>query len=298
MENDQIQKRAAALAYAQQVGERRKALEQARKTSVPNLADADALYDPAQNKATLSQLTSITDAVEGTTPPGGQKQVFSEATINGLREAAAAREKMEQAKAEQVEPKTMDSDESGATGGGKVERTEEEQSILSQFPGLAAAAEPIDLSRNRREREAVAKRVQAIDLNSGLMNGDFRQVVPIVPDRLVVEYRTPTPVELQHIQAILFKRLSDNPALEFAADSLQSLMTLTAAIVSINGRAEPVHMVGQSMYTAEFNQEVFEGKLNRLMRMPGPLVYTMTVHYMWFMARVNELFTTESLKNG
>lgn len=285
-------KRAEAEAYKQGILARQNELREKNKANLPNLMEAEATYTPNDGAATLEDLSRVQKrmADDPQESPAAQKSRWSPETLEGLRQLKEVADKAKMSAPEPEKPEAPPE---------KDEEDEVADDVYDEYAGIRSASSAVaDPIRTKSEREAVAKRVKPIDLTEGIMNGEFRQVVPIVPGKLTVEYRTMSPLESQKIRGLAFKMISDDPKLEFSEVDLLSVMNLTAQVVSINGVKEPPHMVGESIYSAQFDEEVYKKKLQRFMHFPVPFAYSLGVHCDWFQARVRQLFTAESIKNG
>jgi len=284
-EKDTTSSKEEVEAYKRGILERNKArLTASNKEPIPNLAEAHAMYDVERDgPATMAQMAEAQKRMKED-PPQGKRVQLAEGTVAGLKALKEASDKANEA----IKPKDPV----------PVPVPEDDGGVLEEFPALGALQGEADPVKNKSEREAIAARVGPIDITEGIVNGEFRQMVPIVPGKFEIEFRTPSPVELQRVRVMLMGMVDKDPRLEFVLGEMLSLMTLVTQIVSINGKVEPPHMIGDSQYSAEFNEEVFEHKLNRYMRYPAPMIYSMGTHCDWFQLRVKQCFTSENLKNG
>lgn len=154
-----------------------------------------------------------------------------------------------------------------------------------------------DVINNEREREAVRARVKPIDLIRGISTGEFTQEVPVIPDVLVVRYRTITPLENQSIRLVLFKMFDEDKRRENLGAELFGLMQTVCSVLMINGTSFGQHLKGEG-YNLEFDEAGFVAKFKRFLLMPMPMIHALGTHGFWFEQRVREAFTTDHLKNG
>lgn len=156
-----------------------------------------------------------------------------------------------------------------------------------------------DVINNTRERDAVRKRVQPLDLLSGIANGEFSQVVPIVPGRLVVEFRSLSGYENQSMRLLLHRMIAEDRMRENIATEMFGMMQACASVVHIQGlQKEPNHMMGENFMEREFSEEVFRKKFVRFAHYPSSLIHSIGTHALWFEERVREAFSSESVKNS
>ena len=287
-DTDDPQKRQEIEDYKRSIVERNKARMASRpKNTMPNLVEAEAMYDMDRDgPTTLAQMAKSQQQMRDGTAP--EKPAFSQDTVAGLR---ALKEHTEAQRAQ------MPSEPVVAPPKSK-EDEEVEDAYEAQSDALKAFDTDVDAIKNEKGRKRIEDLVEPIDITEGLANGVFTQHVPIVPGRFEVTFKTASSEELQRVRLALMKRLDDNPHLEIVAGQLLALMNLVAQIDSVNGKREDPHMIGDSLYSATFDEESFNRKVDKYLRYPGPMVYSMSVHCDWFQERVRTCFTAENLKNG
>lgn len=154
-----------------------------------------------------------------------------------------------------------------------------------------------DVINNEREREAVRSRVKPIDIIKGISTGEFTQDVPIIPNTLLVKYRTITPMENQAVRLILFRMFDEDKRREALGAELFGLMQTVCSVSMINGASFGQHLKGEG-YNLEFDESGFTAKFKRFLLMPMPMIHALGTHGFWFEQRVREAFTTDHLKNG
>lgn len=156
-----------------------------------------------------------------------------------------------------------------------------------------------DVINNAVERDAIRKRVEPIDLVEGISKGEFRQWVPIIPNKLEVEYRSLSGFENHNLRLLLYKFIAEDRNKENIAAELFGLMQTCAAVATIKGiRKEPEHMTGTDVMNREFDEAVFRDKYKRFSSQPAPMLHALSTHALWFDERVREAFSTENVKNS
>lgn len=154
-----------------------------------------------------------------------------------------------------------------------------------------------DVINNDKERDAVRARVQPMELSDGLVTGEFKQTVPVVPDKLTVVFRTLTPMENEEIRkVILTLALEDERFADVQAEKY-GFMQVVASISQVNGQEMPNHIVIQKGFKT-FDWDTFNKKMAVFSGYPAPFIAALSTHANWFDMRVRELFATTNLKNG
>lgn len=302
MTDDKNQNLSPAERYKREMEKRSAILQEQKKGSAPDLVAAQAMLNSlgpeASGKFTLEQLSQAQkerDRAETGSPTLSEasKRWTPQMSEDLARvKAEADRQHEEQQERERRAKERPEEDELS-----EEEREKVLEELERDFPGLNVGRIRAQLN-SKAEREAVEKRLEPIDFTEGFLSGEYKQLVPIVPGKFEVEFRTIYPIELQTIRAIAFKKVVDDPRFELVLDNMISTMLLVAHIVSINGHVEPPHMVGDSMYTAKFDEEIFKAKLDKYLRQPMAMIQSLSSHADWFEERVRALFSAENVKNG
>jgi hypothetical protein len=283
--------------------ERRNAERKAAKPPGPDFGAALA-YDPKRDgPTTIQHLGDVHRQIEESSVSQEEaKPRLSEGTIAGLAALQSQVEKVraaapapaptpaaEEKPAAKEEPKTDTKD--------RKDFAEVDDMALDRILSMTALRDREDAINNDKEREAAEKRVEPIDVMQGILDGEYKQVVPVVPGKLDVVYRTVSPAEDQAIRLYIFKLTSTDGRLESVATDLYSLLTLTAGIVMISGKQLPAHFTREG-FTIKVNEETLGLKLNLILSYPMPLIHALSVHQFWFDQRVRKAFTTVDLGNG
>jgi hypothetical protein len=289
--------------YAAGLAERNalRAEERRNNPVFPNLSQAAVSYKPDHGAKTLGEIGA--EQRNDATPGAAQQdRALRPETVEGLkalqREAAAQME----AKGNELQRELSRKAETLAPppeGDKDKAASQPDDLVDEQFVDALRGAQE-DVIQNDRERKAVAKRVGEIDLAQGLLTGEFTQVVPIIPDKLVVTYRCLTSGENNELRLLLLDELSRDPKRGSLADDLLGFYQVVASVVSLNKNTYARHMEPEGPTgRMKFNREIFIEKVHLFMSFPMPLIASLGTHGAWFDQRVRELFaTTDRLKNG
>lgn len=271
--------------------EERRAAEKAQGPVFPNLAQAQVAYDAKDGAQTLQQIAAEQRQNDAPKQPG-----LSPQTVAGM---SAVFEHAQKAQATLPPPAAPEGPQEPRGGQGTAPGTQE---LSSDDFELSAALRMMqqDVLQNDKERKAVAGRCKPLDLGAGIMSGEFTQDVPVVPDTLVVRYRSLSVLEHQALRLYLFDAIRENSALDQINGELMGLYQTVASVAAVNGQAfGNSHLKRQTNGTLEFLKDEFTEKLQKLQAMPLQLLHAIGVHGSWFDGRVRELFVTaDPLKNG
>jgi len=287
--------------YQQGLAKRAKAASEAQRGDfkMPNLANADKAYDPKKDRPmTLSEMGQAQQNMQQVAQ-GEEKGSLSPETVKGLQ--ALQQASQEEVKRQNQAPSQPTVEEEK----GSPEK-EEFKASPDQVAESLDSMDDLDLDimmqrvrndiiNNETERKAIEARVDEIDLEEGLATGEFTQDVPIRPGKLVVKFRTVSPMENDHLRRILFNWNAEDARAQALSGERYGLMQTVASVVKINGTQLPRHVDQQS---EEFDEKVFLQKYTLFSKYPTPLIHALGTHAFWFDSRVRKLFTTENLKNG
>jgi hypothetical protein len=301
-------------AYKKGVAERAAAQRELRPP-VPNLAQANELYKPGKDAPmTMATIGKAQKAMEGGAAPS-EPRGLSQQTIEGLQalHGAMAAQRSQQTMSETqadlpappmpeappaAPPPTKPAETTKPVDDGKKAKLRDTLAEMDdlEFDRVLRSVQH-DAINNEKERESVKKRVKPIDLLAGISSGVFVQDVPIIPETLVVRYRTITAMENQSIRLMLFKMIDEDKRRENIAAELYGLMQTVCAVHMINNKALPPHIKGEG-YQAEFDEAGFLLKFNQFIRYPLVMLHAIGTHGYWFEQRVRDAFTTDLVKNG
>lgn len=272
--------------------------EQRKPGVMPDLASAHKEYDPDKDgPMTLGQVGSSQQARDqaGTQESGG----LSPQTVEGLRAIKRQTDMQREESEPRAEPEAPEEGEKQSS-----EKPVSDQRLQEAFDQMDDTELDLmmnrirqDVIQNDKEREAVRKRVVPMSIEDGLVDMDYTQSVPIVPDKLTVVYRSVSSMEQFEMRKILRKELMEDPAAQSSAAEKLGLMQIVASVVQINGNRLPDHLTQNGPHRS-FDADTFIEKLNRFLAYPQPLIHSLGTHGYWFDQRVRELFVAENLKNG
>lgn len=294
-------------AYRRGIQERAARAKEERKKNrppIPNLAQADAAFDPRkQSPTTLANMGAQQAAIEsGEAKPAG----LSDETVAGMKELHAAmakkRETSPQAPPEEpsVPAPPQPLDEAVKKDNAELKRRMDELDDLEFERRMDNIRR--DVINNVEEKEAIERILEEggkryeMNVEDGLVSGVYEQTVPIHKD-LTVRFRTVSPMETREMRVLLWEWADKDPRIENLAADIYGMMMVVAATKMIGTNELPTHLKGDSLYNYEFDKDAFEIKYNYMDRLPGPLVHAIGVHGHWFDERVRKLFTQEKLKD-
>jgi hypothetical protein len=296
--------------YKQGLAERAKASGSTQRVPVPNMAVAMSEYRPERDgPMTLSAIAQAQENIRAMSE--SPKPVLRPETLAGLRALHEATAQQRENAPDPVAPTAP-----APAPISSAEPPKEEQKKLKSITRddeREALAESSDLDvdlmlermrsdviNNAEERKAIEARLKPMDLADGLLTGEWRQHVPIQPNKLEVVFRTITPLENEEIRRhILGEILADERQARWSGERYGFMQTV-AAVHSINGQELPRHLTLPDKGSAgrKFLWDVFAKKVDLFMAYPGPLIHALGTHAHWFDLRVRSLFSATALKNG
>lgn len=223
---------------------------------------------PLQNTPRFDQMENRNLTAETQPQVADRQSVLSEKSVEGLKALAAAQSR-------------------------PVPVTDTEQEIVSEEKKETAAetAEPIQTD-DEKLRAKVEARLREIDIGQYLLGGgEVTQVVPIVPGKLEVRFRTITEYEEGWVDSYL-GRNKDLTNRQFLR--AMNECSLAFYIDSVNGSIWPpaIGRDGQVI-----SQNVDE-RLSRVRKMNSAIFALLVQNLGWFVERVNKALTLEALGNG
>lgn len=299
----------------------RMAKRRAEKEPLGNLAQADAAYKPGRDGAMPIGAILESQKRAGSMPDGENKSGLSQQTISGMEaiaKASAAARAQKPAASPPASPPTQPKETKMSSEIEAQPEPRKEQPAPKQQKEVADALEVMDdfeierimrgiqndVINNTKERDHVSdpanKRLSEIDFAQGVAEGEFTQIVDVIPGRLKVHYRTLSPMEMQAIRLWIFDQVTKDPRLDKISGEMYGIGMLVASVVQMGGTKYPDHLKrhGQGTYSAEFDDETFGKKYHMFSRMPQQLIHAVGTHGQWFDLRVRQLFTTDHAKNG
>ena len=131
-----------------------------------------------------------------------------------------------------------------------------------------------------------------MDIADILIHGEIRQVVEIVPNKLVVRLRS---INGEEDLAVKHMMSDESGTDRYMLDKF-SLMGLALGVVAINDTELPTHLNDKK----RFDKDLFKAKFEMLMRFSMTMLADLGLQYYWFERRVQALFAdqTGALKNS
>lgn len=159
-----------------------------------------------------------------------------------------------------------------------------------------------DFMRELRERradldtpelqKAIEERCKPLLIEQLIEEGELRQLVPVVREKFIVEFRTISGEEDLALKRELY--VERNAPDVYLYDKL-NMMQLAAGIYAVNGRPLPDHLNDKR----RFDKPQFLIKFNKVTSMPLPMLASLSINYTWFDRRARKLFIDlDELKNG
>lgn len=170
---------------------------------------------------------------------------------------------------------------------GDGEEKEDENLFLGSMDAEMDAA--IDKFNNSRRRKRIEAKLKPMMVESMVEHGELRQKVRISAG-IVVEFRTTRGDENQ---AILHELGTVDGSELFLRERL-ALMNLAAGLRMVGSELMPPHFDAND----EFDSDLFEKKLKRVLRFPIQILADMRVNYFWFDDRVRNVMIADELGNG
>ncbi len=144
---------------------------------------------------------------------------------------------------------------------------------------------------NKKRRKEIEGRLEPMKLEDLIMRDEVRQLIPIVPGKFEIVFRSVTPSESLFVKKYLYKEQMPNDA--YALERY-SLCMLCCSLMSINSEKFPDH---RDM-NGEPDEKMFEIKMKSLVRKSAYIVADLGVQYQWFDIRVRKLMSPDDLGNG
>lgn len=243
----------------------------------------EAAQDPRFRPGVGSMYADNQPGLKGSQQQG--RPGLSEGTVEGLDALKKFNEEAQQSQEKQTEDGTKE----------HVERDQADR--LGDDLGLDD-----DFMREMRERrqdldtdelrKAIEERCKPMTIDQLIEEGELRQLVPIVRDKFLIEFRTISGEEDLALKRELY--IERNAPDIYLFDKL-NMMQLTAGVYSINGRPLPDHLNDKR----RFDKELFLLKFRKVNAMPLPMLASLSINYTWFDRRARKLFVDlDELKNG
>ncbi len=265
-----------------------------------SLVGEDAMQQPGFRPGIGSMYRGNQPGLKPGPPPGSQpggqdgyKPQLSEETRESMRTLAefhAAAERQQVMDQDGVAAPQKETKEKQAA---KLEsQMDSDSDILKSLQDSLDDPAQWNLLNNPKRRKDIEARISAMDITDVILHGEVRQVVPIVPDKLEVTYRSVSADEDLAVKQMMFGESGGD---RYLMDKY-TIMQIALAIVSINGEELPTHLNDKK----KFDETKFMAKLDKITRFPVQFMADLGIQYLWFDERVRQLFLggTDELKNS
>jgi hypothetical protein len=177
-----------------------------------------------------------------------------------------------------------------AVPGDTNDKGQPEKEVTEEPQDFTFNASPLASPKRRKQIESRCKDMSFEDL---IINKESRQVVPIIPEKLVIEYRTHEAHEDFFIKEKIADATDKGKSRSYVLD-LFALYNLALDVVSINGKPIASHLDADGKVVPD----AFEKKLKHFERYPTVLLNDLSINLNWFQERVQKLLTPDNIKNG
>jgi hypothetical protein len=145
---------------------------------------------------------------------------------------------------------------------------------------------------NKKRRQEIEGRCAPMNLEDLILKDEVTQLVPVVPDKFEVTYRSMTPEENLYIKRYIAKN-DQGQSDQYVMEKF-GILQLVCSVVAINGRAMPEFRKG----SGEVDDKAFDAKLAMLLKKSGYVIADLGINYYWFDIRVRKLLNPDALGNG
>ena len=179
----------------------------------------------------------------------------------------------------------------GLAKAAKMEERAAPEPVVSA-PEEDSEEETEELSKEDKMRKVIESRLDPIDIGEYLMSGEIRQEVPIIPDKLVIVFKTVSDQE----EAFVDNTISVEPTTISNRQFLRKMNELALAIhiYSVNGNKWPTLLTA----SGDINKESVETRLKHIRKLPSLVFNMVSQNLAWFTDRVNDSLTASALGNG
>lgn len=148
------------------------------------------------------------------------------------------------------------------------------------------------LTEDERLRKAIESRItEGLDIGQYLMNGEATQVVPIIPKKLIVSFRTVSDLEESYVDSEMAKE-GDMTTRAFLRKSNE--WALAFHINQVNGVKWPPTQDGDGT----ISEKAVQRRLAHVRKLSSPVFTLITKNLAWFLERVQNTLNAEALGNG
>jgi hypothetical protein len=209
-------------------------------------------------------------------------------TMRALAEFHAAAERQQRMAQDKTDPNSKMEE----TPTEVEKQIDDESDLFKELQEVLDDPAQWNILNNPKRRKEIEGRLSKMDITDVIMHGEIRQVVPILPDKLEVTYRSVSGDEDLSVKQMMFGESGGD---RYLMDKY-TIMQLTLALVSINGEELPTHLNDKK----KFDETKYLAKFDKVSRFPVQLIADLGIQYLWFDERVRRLFIggTDELKNS
>lgn len=222
-----------------------------------------------------------------------QKSALSKGTQQALN---MAEENVRAAKVARDEPPPPEPDPTSAEKT-RAELAEAEKDFEPETPGFdfSAISDAREGLISPKRKKIIEARLAPLNIADLVMKQEMVQEVPVVLDKLTYRMRTFN----QRENLWILKYLWDFPGSGLYTQELLQTCRLTCGLVAVNDALLPEHRLNIGAHQKEdIDKDAFETKMAVILSYPVQLIADMSVQYIWFQGRVDDLLTVDDLKNG
>lgn len=260
----------------------RSKIQQARGGGVNSLKGSSPVGGEKSKMPDFGQIQAMSgqNAPTGLSPEGGvQVRPAGSPVLSPQTKEQLAQLQVAQANQEKVREEEM-----------KKEIDEGKDDLFDGFDFMART-EAERVLNNKKRRKDIESRCSEMSLDDLVLKDEVQQVVPVLPGKFEITFRTMSPEESLFVKQYLAKEQA--PSESYALEKF-SLCQLACALVAINNVDFPDHRTPDGSPDAE----LFKVKLKKLMRKSGYVIADLGLNFIWFDIRVRKLLSPDKLGNG
>jgi len=250
----------------------------------------EAVRDPRFVQGVGSMYAANQPALRNRGSQQERKMTLSEETLAGLDAIRRFQEDATKAQ-DGVVKKEEEKDKASIQETSPTPPFKDQPDLSGLLEQIRSEQERMGEDRIDKLRKEIEARCEPLSVERLIEEGEARQEVPIVRDKLVVTYRTLSGEEDLAIKRELYGvQGGDNYLID-----LLGMMQMTAGIYAINRRPLPFHLDDRRRW----NKDLFYAKLDIVKAYPIQMLAIIGLNFTWFDQRTRELFIDlEPLKNG
>lgn len=251
-------------------------IAEARKSGVSALKGGDPVGITPKVAVPVGNRPVTRVPQEGVQPRPPGSPLLSPETAQQLQDLAAAQ--VRQADAAKGEEKKLEE-----------KKTEEDLFDSFDFDGRNEAEKVLN---NKKRRKEIEGRCEDMKLEDLIMRDEVQQVVPVIPGKFEITFRSMTPDDNLYIKRYIAKN-DTGQSDQYVVEKF-GMCQLTCTVVAINGRQLPDYRKADG----GVDDELFDKKLKMLLKKSAYIVADLGINYSWFDIRVRKLLNPDSLGNG